>query len=217
MRTDDEIKQDVERELEWDAGVDERRIGVSVVDGIVALTGEVGSFIEKWTAERAAERVGGVRGVANDTEVHLSSERTDSDVAEAAANALEWNASIPVGKVKVRVQNGWLTLEGEVDWDYQRRAADRSVRHLRGVKAVTNLITVKPRVEPQDVRKRVEGSFARQAQIDADHVTVQASGGEVTLRGSVRSWAERRAAQNAAWAAPGVHAVHNNITVDRYA
>lgn len=214
MPNDSEVRQDVEQELEWDPAIDERRIAVTVVDGIATLSGEVGEFFEKWSAERAAERVRGVRGIANEVEVRSLTERSDSDIAEAAANALQWNASVPRDSVKVRVENGHLTLEGEVDWEYQRRAAYRSVRHIRGVRALFNLIKIKPRVEAQDLKQRIQSSFARQAQIDSNRVTVHVSNGEVTLRGSVRSWTEWRAAQRVAWSAPGVHHVYNHITVD---
>jgi osmotically-inducible protein OsmY len=213
MKTDSELRRDVERELEWEPTVDERQIGVSVVDGIVTLTGEVGSFSEKWHAERAVERVEGVRGIANELEVKTVSERTDTDIARAASDALKWNVMVPADKVTVKVEKGWLTLEGTVRWDFQRRAAEKAVRDLPGVRGISNLITIRPRVEPQDVKAKIEETFKREATIDANRVTVQVNGSEVTLRGSVRSWAERHEAEKAAWAAPGVTAVHNYITV----
>jgi osmotically-inducible protein OsmY len=213
MKTDSELRREVERELEWEPSVDERRIGVAVVDGIVSLTGEVGSFGEKWRAERAVERVAGVRGIANELEVKLASERTDADIAKAAADALKWNVMVPSDKVTVKVSKGWLTLEGELRWDYQRRAAERAVRDLPGVRGISNLIRIKPRVEPQDVKEKIEETFKRVATLDANRITVQAEGSEVTLRGTVRSWVERHEAEKAAWAAPGVTAVHNYITV----
>jgi osmotically-inducible protein OsmY len=213
MKTDSDLRRDVERELEWEPSVDERHIGVAVLDGIVTLTGEVSSFGEKWRAERAVERVAGVRGIANELEVKLASERSDTDIAKAAADALKWNVMVPSDKVTVRVSKGWLTLEGDVRWDYQRRAAERSVRDLPGVKGVSNLIRVKPRVEPENVKQKIEETFKRDAALDANRITVQVEGSEVTLRGTVRSWVERHEAEKAAWAAPGVTAVHNYITV----
>jgi osmotically-inducible protein OsmY len=213
MKTDSELRREVERELEWEPSVDERRIGVSVMDGIVTLTGEVSSFGEKWRAERAVERVAGVRGIANDLEVKLLSERSDVDIAKAAADALKWNVMVPSDKITVKVSKGWLTLEGEVRWDYQRRAAERAVRDLPGVRGVSNLIRIKPRVEPDHVKERIEETFKRVATLDANRISVQVEGSEVTLRGTVHSWIERHEAEKAAWAAPGVTAVHNYITV----
>src|SRR5882672_1364181 len=154
MKTDNELRREVERELEWEPSVDERRIGVSVIDGIVTLTGEVGSFGERWRAERAVERVAGVRGIANELEVKLLSERSDADIAKAAADALKWNVMVPSDKITVKVSKGWLTLDGEVRWDYQRRAAERAVRDLPGVRGVSNLVRIKPRVEPENVKEK---------------------------------------------------------------
>lgn len=214
MKSDNELRHDVERELEWEPSVDERRIGVSVIEGIVTLTGEVGSYAEKWRAERAVERVEDVRGVANELTVKPITERTDTDIARAAADALKWNVLVPSDKVKVEVSNGWLTLRGELNWDYQRRAAEKAVRDLPGVRGISNLIVVSPRVEPTDIKRKLEETFQREALVDAQHITVQVEGGEVTLRGSVRSWVERHEAEKAAWAAPGVRSVRNLITVD---
>ncbi len=214
MKADDELRRDVEQELEWEPSVDERRIGVSVIEGIVTLTGEVGSYVEKWKAERTAERVEGVRGLANDLVVRTASERSDTDIAKAAADTLKWNVVVPDDRVNVKVEKGWVTLTGEVTWDYQRRAAERAVRSLRGVRGITDLIAVTPRAEPEEVKQRIEQTFKREAALDANRITVQAFGGEVTLRGSVRSSVERHEAEKAAWAAPGVRTVHNYITVE---
>jgi osmotically-inducible protein OsmY len=211
--TDSELRRDVELELEWEPSVDERRIGVSVLDGIVTLTGEVRSYAEKWKAERTVERVAGVRGIVNEIEVRAETERSDIDMAKAAADALSWNVMVP-DRVKVRVERGWLSLTGEVNWDYQRRAAERAVRNLPGVRGITNLISVQPPVQPRDVKERIEETFKREALLDASRITVEVAGSEVTLRGRVRSWAERHEAEKAAWAAPGVSAVHNLISVE---
>ena len=214
MKSDNDIRRDVERELSWEPSVDERRIGVAVVDGIVTLSGELSSYAEKWKAERVAERVEGVRGVVNEIEVKTESQYSDVDIAKVAADALKWNVMVPSDRVKVRVEKGWVTLTGEVNWDFQRRAAERAVRNLPGVKGIYNLIKVQPRVEPKDVKQRIEETFKREAVIDASHVSVQVDGGEVTLSGKVRSWVERHEAEKAAWSAPGVTAVHNNILVE---
>lgn len=217
MKTDSELRRDVERELELEPSVDERRIGVAVLDGIVTLTGEVRSYAEKWQAERTVERVSGVRGVVDELEVKPATERSDIDIARAAADVLKWNVLVPSDRIKVRVENGWLTLEGDVEWEYQRRAAERAVRNLPGVKGISNLIVVKPRVEPSDVRRKIEEAFEREAAIDAQHIDVAVNGSEVTLSGRVRSWAERHAAEKAAWSVPGVTAVHNYLTVEAVA
>lgn len=211
--TDQEIQADVMAELRWDPSVPATEIGVVVKDGVVTLTGTVDSYMKKWRAEEVAHRVNGVIAVANEIQVRWLGERTDSDIAAAAVHALTWNSAIPQDKVHVTVDHGWITLKGEVEWQYQRQEAERAVRRLLGVKGVSNLITVKPAATPSDLKKRIQDALVRNAQIDANGITVEVEGSKTILRGKVRSWAEREEAERVAWLAPGITSVDNRITL----
>lgn len=215
MKSDAALRDDVLEELKWEPSVNAAHIGVSVRDGIVTLSGHVPSFVEKYAAEKAAKRVYGVKAVADELDVRLAdnNRRSDEDIARACLEALQFNASVPAEKIKIIVRNNWVTLEGEVEWQYQKDAAVTVVREQTGVTGITNAITVKPKVSPRDVRGQIEAAFKRHAQIDARRISVESHDGKVVLHGNVRSWSERDQAQQAAWAAPGVTAVENHITV----
>ncbi|MEA2502696.1 MAG: hypothetical protein QOD01_2807 [Actinomycetota bacterium] len=213
MKDDEQLRRDVLAELEYDPSIDARKIGVAVEDGIVTITGEVSTFAEKWNAERAVERVEGVRGIVNRMEVKIVGDYSDTDIAREAADALRWNLMVPPGKVIPKVENGYITLTGEVNYDFQRRAAEKAVRYIPGVKGVINLVTIKPKVEPKEIKEKIEDALKRMATVDAENVQVEVQGSEIVLRGTVRSWAERHEAEKAAWSAPGVTSVKNYITV----
>ena len=215
-KQDFDLRKDVLDELEFDPSVDARTIGVSVEDGIIALTGHVESYAAKLNADRIVKRVHGVVGVANDLQVklHAGAERDDVDVARSAVNALEWNVSVPKDHIKVSVSKGWVTLNGTVDWYYQKRAAEDAVMVLAGVRGVMNNIVVAGRpVRVEDVKAKIEAALKRSAEVDSQKITVQASEGKVTLTGTVRSWVERQDAVSAAWSAPGVRSVIDQIRI----
>jgi osmotically-inducible protein OsmY len=212
-RTDREIQTDVLAELRWDYSIQANEIGVAVKDGVVTLTGTVDTYLKKWKAEEAAHRVSGVVAVANDINVRTLGERTDADIAAAAVHALKWNSSVPSDKIQVTVDKGWVTLQGEVEWQYQKLEAERAVRGLWGAKGVSNLIVVKPVASPSDLKKKIEDALIRTAQIDASNITVEVHGGKAILKGRVRSWAERKEAERQAWLAPGIISVDNQITL----
>ncbi|HXI39323.1 MAG TPA: BON domain-containing protein [Bryobacteraceae bacterium] len=214
MKNDVHLKNDVEQELRWDPSVHAEQIGVSVKNGVVELDGHVDSYYEKWAAERVVMRVAAVKAVASELKVELpaSGSRTDEDIARTAMNHLEWNYSVP-GTVKVKVTKGSVTLQGTAEWQYQREEAERAVRSLMGVKGVFNEITLKPRVSAERVKAKIEEALKRNAEIDASHIRVETSNGTVILHGDVRSWAEREEAERAAYAAPGVTKVEDQITI----
>lgn len=215
MRSDSDIQQDVEEELRSDPNLDAIDIGVAVKNGIVTLTGFTKTYADKFEAEAAAKRIVGVLGVANDIQVRLpGEERPDPDIAREAATAIKTRLPFAAEHIRAIVKNGWITLEGEVEWDYQRKEAERAVHHISGIKGVTNLIQLKPQnVATAEIKRKIEEAFRRSAEIDASRITVEANGGEVILRGRVRTWAERREAERAAWAAPGVVSVKNEIVI----
>jgi osmotically-inducible protein OsmY len=213
--SDLELKKSVESELNWEPSINPAEIGVAAKDGIVTLTGRIPSYWEKVTAERAAMRVTGVKAVVNQLEVRLpsSSERTDEDIARAALDALKWSVLIPPDHVKVKVSKGWVTLEGIVDWQFQKTAAEKAVRKLFGVLGVTNFVEVKASVSKSEVKAAIESALKRSAEVDANQIKVETDGDKVILRGSVRSWFEREEAERAAWRAPGVRSVDNRILI----
>jgi len=214
-RTDTQIQADVLAELKWEPRVQPNEIGVAVKNGVVTLTGFVDSYTKRWAAETAAQKVRGVKAVANDIEVRLSSDnkKTDTDLAAAIVRALEWDAFVPVDKLDVSVSNGWVTLKGEVEWQFQKQDAERVVRRLTGVAGVTNMITVTPRVAASELKQRIEKALVRSVETDAKQITVEVDGDAVILKGTVKSWSEREEAERAAWAAPGVTSVDNRITI----
>jgi osmotically-inducible protein OsmY len=213
--TDVELQRDVIDELRWDPSVGTAEIGVAVKDGVVTLSGAVDSNAKKFGAIHAAERVAGVKAIAEDLLVKLPSNflRTDTEIAHAAVNALKWNVEVPNDRILTRVDNSWVILEGEVDWEYQRKAAEFAVRYLTGVRGVTNAIKIKPRPFAPDVRRRIQDALKRSAEVDSKRISVETGDGRVTLRGTVRTWAERKDAETAAWSAPGVTAVDDQIAI----
>lgn len=210
-----ELQKKVLDALDWEPSLDATHIGVAVNDGVVTLTGQVRSFPDRWMAERVVKQISGVKGLANDIEVRLAGDfrRNDSDLAAAAVKALEWDVQVPHQQIKLRVSDGWITLEGQVEWQFQREAAERSMRHLLGVRGVNNEITLTAKVTPADLKHRIETAFKRIAELEASKIRVETKGGTVVLDGTVHSWAERDQAERAVWAAPGVMAVEDHLAV----
>ena len=215
MKTDKQVQQDVMAELGWEPSINSAQVGVEVSDGVVTLAGHVDSYAEKFAAERAAQRVLGVKAIAMEMDVKLpgTSKRTDSDIARSTQNVLEWTAYLPPDRVRVKVENGWITLSGEVEWDFQRRAAVDAVRPLLGVVGVNDQITIKPKVSSTLVKSEIEAALKRRARNDAQNIFVAVQGSAVTLTGMVESWSERDLAKSSAWATPGVHSVVDNMSI----
>jgi osmotically-inducible protein OsmY len=215
MRSDTDIEKNVKDELAWDPELDATDIAVSVKNGVVTLAGFVHRFVDKYEAEAAAKRVAGVVGVANDIEVRLPSvdERPDPEIARDAVAAVKSQLPISSENIKIIVKNGWVTLEGEVEWQYQRDAAETAVRRVSGVKGVSKMLQLRPRAQPSDIERKIQDAFRRNAEIDADRITVEMNGSAIILKGTVRSWLERAEAERVAWAAPGVTQVEDRIVV----
>jgi osmotically-inducible protein OsmY len=215
MKSDSEIERDVREELQWDPDLNAEDIAVSVKDGVVTLAGFTRSYMDRFEAEAAAKRVAGVHAVANDIEVRLPAidQRPDPDIARDAVAALKSQLPISHDKIKVIVKDGWITLEGAAEWQYQKTTAENAVRKIRGVKGVTNVIQLKPAVQPADIQRKIQDAFKRSAEVDANRITVEAKGSEVILKGTVRSWMEREEAERVAWSAPGVTHVEDRIVV----
>ena len=215
MKTDSQIQQDVSEELDWEPSVDATQIGVEVKDGIVTLAGHVTSFAEKWNAELAVQRVSGVKALAVEIDVILpvSSKRNDVDIARAAENLLSWTSNVPKDRVKIMVEGGWVTLSGEVDWEYQRLSITRGIRHLMGVVGVSDQISIKPQASLDTIKSGIKAALERRVQSDVQSISVDVLGDCVTLSGPVFSWSERDLAEYSAWSAPGVRSVINNITI----
>lgn len=216
MKTDAEIKKDVLAELLWDPLISETKVGVTVNEGVVTLTGHLDTYAEKVAAKRAAERVSGVKAIALELDVIPvgSHQRSDTEIALAVEHALSWNTSVPQDRVKVTVEKGWVTLKGDLDWNFQRRAVERIVRPLKGVVGITDNIQLKTLPVPLKLQERIQEALTRQAMREARRIEVSVEGSEVTLRGHVHSWAERNAAEGASWSAPGVTRVNNQLLVE---
>ena len=215
MKSDRDIERDVRDELQWDPDLDATDIAVSVKDGVVTLTGFVKSYTDKYESEAAAKRVAGVAGVANDLEVRMPSvdERPDPEIARDAVSSIKSQLPISSERIKVIVKNGLVTLEGQVEWQYQKNTAENAVRRIKGVKRVSNLIVLKPRAEPTEIKNKIMEAFKRNAELDANRIHIEANGSEVILKGTVRSWIEREEAERVAWSAPGVPRVEDRIVV----
>ncbi|OFY84498.1 MAG: ornithine aminotransferase [Bacteroidetes bacterium RIFCSPLOWO2_12_FULL_35_15] len=216
MKSDSEIQKNVMEELNWEPLLNASEIGVAVKNGVVTLSGTVNTYSKKLAAEEAAKRVLGVKAVAEDLEVLLAvhGKKTDADIAQAVINALKWHTSIPDEKIKVKVENGWVTLDGEVEWEFQRNSARTAVKNLAGVVGISNNIAIVPTLKISDVKNKITSAFQRSATIDAEKITISSEGSKVILTGKVRSYVEKRDAEKAAWLAPGVNKVENKLEID---
>jgi len=215
MMSDKALRQDILDGLEFEPSIDAAHIGVAVADGVVTLTGYVGSYAEKTMAEHVVRRVKGVRAIAEEIEVRFPARKrtADDEIAKRALAIIAWDTTVPNEELQVKVQHGWITLSGEVEWHFQRTAAEYAVRKLSGVVGVTNLISVRPQIDAEDVKQRIENALKRSAEIEADTIRIAVTGSKVTLEGKVNAWHEREVAERAAWAAPGVSAVEDRLTV----
>lgn len=216
MKSDSEIQKSVMEELSWEPLLNASEIGVAVKNGVVTLSGTVNTYSKKLAAEEAAKRVLGVKAVAEDLEVIIPvlGKKTDADIAQAVINALKWHTSVPDEKIKVKVENGWVTLDGEVEWEFQRNSARTAVKNLAGVVGISNNIAIVPTLKISDVKNKITSAFQRSATIDAEKITISSEGSKVILTGKVRSYVEKRDAENAAWLAPGVNKVENKLDID---
>ena len=216
MKTDEQIQKDVMEELGWQPYLKPSEIGVAVNHGIVTLSGQVDSYFKKLEAEKAARKVSGVKAIAEDIQIGVLSagNKTDADIAEAVVNALKWHSVVPEEEIKIKVENGTVILEGEVEWQFQRNSAKTAIENLTGVRHVTNLITVKPKVSPSAIQQKISSAFHRSATIDAARITAEVSGSKVTLRGNVRSFVEKEDAERAAWNAPGVTSIESKLQIE---
>lgn len=215
MKTDTEIQKDVMEELKWQPSIKSSEIGVAVKNGVVTLSGMVDTYAEKKTAEKSALKVAGVKGIAEDIEIKLSyhDQKTDAELAQAVVNGLKWNVLVPSDKIKIKVENAWVTAEGMVEWAYEQNAVRDAITGIVGVKGISNLVKLAPRVNPADVKKKISAAFERSATIDANRIHIENIGNKVILTGKVRSYAERQEAEQVVWNAPGVAAVENNLEV----
>jgi osmotically-inducible protein OsmY len=215
MKTDERLKKDVMSELAWDPSINASQVGVAVSDGVVTLSGHLDTYAQKYAIEKAVGRVEGVKAIAVEVDVKLdpSHKRSDTEIATAVESALKWHALVPDDKIHVKVEKGWITLSGEVNWDYQRQSADKAVRSLLGVVGVSNGITLKPSVTPENVANRIREALTRHAELEAKNIKVSVSDSSVFLHGKVDSWSERAAAAGAAWEAPGISRVVNELSV----
>ena len=216
MKSDNEIQKDIMAQLKWEPFLNACQIGVAVKNGIVTLSGQVDTYSKKTLAERAAKKVSGVKAIAEDIQVGISPSyrKTDAEVAEAVVNALKWHTIIPEEKIKVSVEDGIVKLEGEVEWEYQRTQPTSAIENLTGVRSVTNLISVKPKITSSDIQQKINAAFQRSATIDSGKITAEVLGSRVTLRGTVRSFTEKEDAENAAWFAPGVTSVNSKLEIE---